>query len=67
MSNLSKVKVIKGMCPQNHKCPAVKACPKAALIQDKFEAPKVDLSKCIGCKVCVKICPMGAIQLEDGK
>ena len=29
--------------------------------------PVVDLSKCEGCEECVSNCPVGAIQIKDGK
>ncbi|MBF0360646.1 MAG: 4Fe-4S binding protein [Oligoflexia bacterium] len=60
-----KIKIDKQKCPQDHKCPAVSSCPEEALLQDKFEAPRVDVSKCILCKVCVDVCPKGAIHEEE--
>ena len=32
-----------------------------------ISAPKVDISKCNGCGLCVKICPMQNISIADGK
>jgi NAD-dependent dihydropyrimidine dehydrogenase PreA subunit len=29
--------------------------------------PKIDGSKCNGCKTCVDICPVQALVMEDGK
>lgn len=52
-------------CPQNHACPAVRVCPVNALKQDGFNAPTVDKDKCINCKKCVMVCPMGALQAEN--
>ena len=54
--------VDKNRCPQNHPCPSVRVCPVGALVQKGFDAPKVDESKCIECKKCVRYCPMGAIR-----
>lgn len=50
-------------CPQNHKCPAVKVCPVGALSQNGFEAPQIDIDKCIGCGKCAKLCPKKALVL----
>lgn len=51
-------------CPQNHSCPSVKVCPVGALSQKGFNAPEVDLNKCIRCGKCSHFCPMGALVLE---
>ena len=56
------VKVETRRCPQNHRCPAIKACPVDALKQKGVEAPTVDEEKCIDCGQCVQRCPMGALQ-----
>ncbi len=55
------IKIILEKCPQNHPCPSIRVCPKDALSQVGFEAPKVDYDKCVGCDVCVNYCPTGAI------
>ena len=57
------ISVIKNRCPQNHPCPSIRVCPVGALVQNGYNAPTVDNDKCIGCEVCVKYCPMGAIQV----
>lgn len=51
-------------CPQNHPCPAVKVCPVGALSQNGYNAPMVDMDKCIKCGKCVKFCLMRALVLE---
>ncbi|MEG2002101.1 MAG: 4Fe-4S binding protein [Clostridia bacterium] len=51
-------------CPQNHKCPAVKVCPVGALTQSGFDAPTVDLGKCVRCGKCSNFCPKKALVLE---
>lgn len=33
----------------------------------KVGIPYIDQDNCIGCRKCVKICPWGALSLEDGK
>ena len=55
----------KDLCPQNHKCPAVKACPVDALSQQGLSAPTVDEEKCIACGKCAKVCPTGALKIGD--
>lgn len=50
-------------CPQNHPCPSVSVCPVDALSQVGFDAPEVDMNKCIGCGKCVNFCPMNALVL----
>ncbi len=62
-SKLSLV-VKKNRCPQNHPCPSVKVCPVGALKQKGFDAPTVDMEKCIKCGKCVNFCPMRALVLE---
>lgn len=54
--------VDKDLCPQNHKCPAIKVCPENAISQTGFNLPVIDQGKCIICGKCIKFCPMGAIQ-----
>jgi Fe-S-cluster-containing hydrogenase component 2 len=44
-------------CPQDHKCPMVKACPQHAISQEGHKAPKVDGDKCVLCMLCVNTCP----------
>jgi len=55
----------KDLCPQNHKCPAVKACPVDALSQQGMAAPVVDAEKCIECGKCTEVCPTGALKSDD--
>jgi len=52
-------------CPQNHACPAVRACPVGALTQKGYAAPEVDTQKCTNCKKCVRVCPLGALTYSD--
>ena len=60
-----KISVEKNRCPQNHPCPSIKVCPVGAIVQNGFDAPTIDHEKCIKCEVCVKYCPMGAIQASE--
>jgi len=50
-----------GRCPQDHRCPAVRACPVGALSQEAFRAPRVDEGTCVDCGRCALVCPQGAL------
>lgn len=39
------------------------ACPKAAIEMDESGEPIIDITKCIGCRKCVRICPAEAIEM----
>ena len=56
------VRVVQLRCPQNHRCPAIRACPFGALSQDGYTAPAVDPDKCTDCGRCTRVCPMGALR-----
>jgi len=58
------VTMIEKRCPQNHTCPAVKACSIGALSQKAFNVPVVDTEKCMDCGQCVEVCPRGALVLN---
>ncbi len=65
MLKINTVLVVKqDKCPQNHSCPSVKVCPVNALSQNGYNAPAVDMDKCIKCAKCVKFCPKKALVLE---
>ncbi len=55
------ISVDKNLCPQNHKCPAIRICPVQAISQIAHELPVIDNSICISCEKCIYYCPMGAI------
>ena len=57
------IKVTEHLCPKNHPCPVVRACPKGAVVQNSpFEAPYIDKSKCTSCGACTYFCAFGAFQ-----
>ncbi len=60
---MKQVQVEVSCCPQNHACPAVRVCPVGALVQEGFQAPKVE-ETCVGCGQCVAVCPKGALHFE---
>lgn len=59
------ITVDKKRCPENHPCPAIRVCPVGALSQKGFNAPLVDLIKCINCGKCSNFCPMRALILTS--
>lgn len=59
--------VNKQRCPQDHLCPAIKVCPVGAISQQGFNAPDIDMDKCIKCGKCVQFCPMRALSLDNKK
>ncbi|NCB41328.1 MAG: 4Fe-4S ferredoxin [Clostridia bacterium] len=63
MENKSLVVSLK-RCPQNHRCPVIKACPVDAISQSGYAAPKIDMNKCVKCGKCIKYCPTRAISFE---
>lgn len=50
------IKITSERCPQNHACPLVRVCPKQAITQEGFNAPKIDVAKCVECLICVNKC-----------
>lgn len=59
---LNMIQVDKGICPHNHVCPLIKACPVGAISQDAEGFPVIDYSLCIECGKCVRKCPMKAMK-----
>ncbi|RJQ38196.1 MAG: 4Fe-4S dicluster domain-containing protein [Dehalococcoidia bacterium] len=46
------------------------ACPKDAITMNEQGEPVIDISRCIGCQKCVKVCPATALEMfftEDEK
>lgn len=59
------IQVDKKLCPHDHVCPLIKACPVGAISQDSEGFPVIDYSLCIECGKCVRKCPMKAMQQRD--
>lgn len=58
-----ELSINKAKCPQNHKCPAIVACPTGAITQkDIFSLPVIDKDKCTLCGKCIGFCPMKAFE-----
>jgi len=41
-------------------CGTVAVCPQCAVVMPEFAVVNADL--CIDCKICVNICPVGALE-----
>jgi carbon-monoxide dehydrogenase iron sulfur subunit len=50
------------MCQQCEKALCMDVCPMDALLRnEETEAVVIDPDRCIGCKMCMVICPLGAV------
>jgi carbon-monoxide dehydrogenase iron sulfur subunit len=53
------------VCKQCGKAPCVEVCPKEALVRNtQTGAIEVIEDNCIGCRMCVKACPFGAMDVQ---
>lgn len=59
--NRTMIQVDKTICPHNHVCPLIKACPVGAITQDPEGYPVIDYTLCIECGKCVRKCPKKAM------
>ncbi len=69
---VSRVHVVKGenfkttvRCHQCTSAPCVAVCPTGALQQEKNDSITVRVQLCTSCKMCIFVCPYGAISLES--
>ena len=51
-----------GLCPQNHRCPLVAACPAGAISQEGFALPEIDPGQCVECGLCAAACGRQAVR-----
>jgi anaerobic carbon-monoxide dehydrogenase iron sulfur subunit len=52
-------------CPDR---PCIATCPEGAVrLSNRINLPRINLEKCTGCGLCVKVCPLRAITLRDKK
>jgi len=53
------------LCQQCQDAPCVSVCPVNALKRDNvLGITKLDKDRCIGCKMCMTVCPFGAISID---
>ncbi len=50
-------------CLQCEKSPCVAVCPTKALEKTSYSAVIIHQARCIGCKLCTMVCPLGVIQV----
>ena len=50
------------LCPQNHRCPLVAACPAGAISQEGFALPEIDPERCVECGLCAAACGRQAVR-----
>ncbi|MCT4535265.1 4Fe-4S dicluster domain-containing protein [Halodesulfovibrio sp.] len=72
-TNLSRIKVCKiekakvpVQCHQCHNAPCARVCPTAALVREPGMV-RVRQQLCVGCKMCVMVCPFGAINVAHNE
>ena len=56
-------------CRHCEDAPCIAVCPTGALYREDEDSPVViDDDRCIGCKMCIQVCPFGVISLSgEGK
>lgn len=52
-------------CLQCEKSPCVDVCPTKALEKTPHGAVIFHKIRCIGCRLCIVVCPFGVIQIDD--
>ncbi len=58
-------------CDRQPGCPASRVCPRGAVVPIAASAPgarhgwTIDEKRCTGCGVCIRVCPMAAIQVRE--
>ena len=59
---IAMIHLNKKICPHDHICPLIKACPVGAISQDSEGFPVINHNLCIECGKCVRKCPMKAME-----
>lgn len=53
------------VCQQCSDAPCAAACPTSALTRSRDDGPvTVNQGRCIGCGICVNVCPVGGISMD---
>lgn len=53
-------------CQSCRRCLAAESCKVRAILRiDRDEAPYLDGERCYDCRVCIKACPFGAVQVTN--
>lgn len=52
-------------CQHCQDAPCVSACPTGASYYDENQCVQVDYEKCIGCRMCINVCPYNARSYHD--
>jgi carbon-monoxide dehydrogenase iron sulfur subunit len=66
-SGLFAPKIYAIRCHQCNDPPCVTACMSGALVQGEDGVVRVDKEQCVGCGLCLVICPYGAISIDPRK
>ena len=56
-------------CKQCNDAPCIHSCPVEAIsrMDDEKKAIVIDFDKCVGCGLCVEVCPFGAMLFDKEK
>ncbi len=53
------------LCRQCESAPCMAVCPVGALVHEEIpDRVTIDYDRCIGCKLCVTVCPFGAMGFD---
>jgi len=51
------------VCRHCERAPCIEECPTGALVKGPWGITQVVKERCVGCGVCIEVCPFGAPQL----
>jgi MinD superfamily P-loop ATPase len=62
----ANIKIDEQPCQACKKCFARRVCKGKAIVQmDPTEFPSIDLTRCFDCRLCIAVCPFGAISAQQ--